>query len=315
MAIGEGKPRICGGTLARIDRHIEAVASILDVEPEPIEIYWHEPDPSSGRPAAYFDHAAIVSNHRSLLHELVHAVSIPTMGRSDKMFIEGIANAYEESSTELRFTIDFDISAALGTGSRGSGHFTRWLVETYGPEPFKALFDRPTPTTAEIRARIEDGYGMTLEELEAEFFESAPAWYSEIGTCDGLERFAWPDASDRFAYETVGDCEASNAFGFTGDSDYPYFMAVVLELPPELVGREFTAPVVLPDSTGNLAGIRPCSIGEGPPGEAIDPPFWIDGGLSEALLGNFQTTAYRLELPFAEDGEVVAVEIELWPEE
>jgi len=28
-----------------------------------------------------------------------------------------------------------------------------------------------------------------------------------------------------------------------------------------------------------------------------------------------KTTAHRLELPFTEDGEAVAVETELWPEE
>jgi len=311
VAIAEGKPRICGGTLGRIDRHIEAVANILDVEPEPIEIYWHERSPNSGRAAAYFDHAAIVTFHQTLLHELVHAVSIPTLGRSDKMFIEGIANAYEEGNTLLKSNEGFDVSAALGLGSRGSGHFTRWLLETYGADAFKALFDTPTPSTEEILERMESAYGMTFDELEAEFFATAPAWYPEIGTCDGLDRYAWPEDSDRFRYENVADCAAPNAFGHMGDEDEPYFMAFVLEVPPGLIGREFTAPIVLPDSTGNLGGLTPCSIGYGPPGDAeAETDIW-QSAVSPFLVGEFRTTAYRVELPFLADGEPVGVEIQL----
>jgi len=312
IAIAEGKPRICGGTLGRIDRHIEAVANILDVEPEPIEIYWYDHSPNSGLPAAYFDYAAIVTDHRSLLHELGHAVANPTIGRSDRMFVEGVAKAYQEGNRLLRHSQV--PTESIGKGEKGSGHFSRWLLEAHGPDAFKALFDTPTPSTAEILERMESAYGMTFDELEAEFFATAPAWYPEIGTCDGLDRYAWPEGSDRFRYEGVADCAAPNAFGFTGDEDEPYFMAFVLEVPPELIGQKFTAPTVLPDSTGNHGGIRPCSIGEGPPGELIDPPFWINGSLSPALIGDFQTTAYRVELPFLADDEPVGVEIKLWEE-
>lgn len=309
IAISEDNPhRICGGTLARIDRHIETLSEILDVEPEPIEIYWYERSPNSGRSAAYFDFAAIVTNDRALLHELGHAVTLPLLGRSDDFFVEGIANAFEESAPKLRYAKL--PSENLGQGQRGSGHFSRWLVDAYGPEAFKTLFDHPKPSTEELFARLEDTYEMPLEDLEAQYLATAPAWYPQLGTCDGLERIPWPQGSKTFRYDTTSDCNSPYAFGHIGDDDNPYFMAFALEIPPELDGQEYFAPVVLPDSTGNLGFLTPCDLGEGPPGEVTDPDLF-NGAVSPYIHTKFQDIAYRVELPFLEDGEHVAVEIEL----
>ncbi len=309
VAISEDNPhRICGGTLAKIDRHIETLSEILDVEPEPIEIYWYEKDPNSGRPAIYFDFAAIVTDDMSLLHELGHAVTLPVFGRSDTLFVEGIANAFDGRTSRLRY--NRLPSESLGQDVRGSGHFSRWLVETYGPEAFKMLFDRPEPSTEELFKRLEDAYGMPIEDLETEFKTTAPAWYPQLGTCDGLERIPWPQDSKTFRYDTTSDCNSPFAFGHTGDDDEPYFMAFVLEIPPEIVGSKFLAPVVLPDSTGNLGNLTPCNLGKGPPGETTDPELF-NSAVSPYLLGEFQNTPYLVELPFLEDGEHVAVQIEI----
>ncbi len=317
VAISEDNPhRICGGTLARIDRHVEAVSKILDVEPEPIEIYWYEEAPNTSSPSAYFAFAAIVATETSLLHELVHAITIPVLGASLYYSREDIANAYEVGPTLLKDTLVS--SENLGKEIHGSGHFSRWLIETRGPVPFRAFFGRSATSADDLRGHLEDAYGMSLEALEAEFFRTAPAWYSEVGACDGLERILWPEDENRFSYEALTDCDSPSAFGHTGNEGAPYTKAFVLELPEELVGRDFISP----ETPGWLT---PCDIGEGPPGEQLTPgengdveplfegPVYEGLGypLGTSFVNEFKRRLYRVEVPFSEDGEIASVALEL----
>ena len=92
---------------------------------------------------------------------------------------------------------------------------------------------------------------------------------------------------------------------------HPFVMSFVVEVPAELIGRKFVAPRVLPDSTGNLGLMFPCELGEGPPGEFVRHTNPRKMPVSPSLVSEFQTTAYRVELPYLEDGETVAVTIEV----
>lgn len=312
VAISEDNPhRICGGTLGSIDRHVEYVASRLDVEPAPIEVYWYEQAPETLETAAYFDFAAVVTVNDTLLHELVHAVAIPTIGTAQHFLTEDLAHAFEDDPTLLEDTRS--PSQGVQDDVRGSGHFSRWLLETRGEDRYKMLFDTPTPTIEGIRDRFRRAYGSELEELEADFFAEAPAWYPVVGLCDGLEEVHWDQEQGSLSFQTVADCSSASAFGHTGSEEAPYVEAFNLVVPQDFIGRDFAAV----DAVGWMI---PCTIGEGPTGETISPVEseavdHFDGSLGYDLqrpfVYRFKSTAYRVEIPFREDGEVVSLELSL----
>ncbi|PCC72552.1 hypothetical protein SAMN02745121_09213 [Nannocystis exedens] len=135
--------------LASMDRFVEFVAETLELDPPstPIHYVWvpralHSEDTWICPPNALgcFErdgpdgHGVVYSTELDLLHELVHAVEIPALGRSHPVFEEGMANylstAWSSAEVLPEFPAVFKAGVAPGRHPGGvlSMHFVGALL-------------------------------------------------------------------------------------------------------------------------------------------------------------------------------------------
>lgn len=323
IAPGFSQP-VCRGTLEEVDRHVAAVTSLLQIDPVARPTWYWFNDSAEGSLAPNGDFrmwcsrgvactaangTAMYSRHESIAHELVHAFVIPAWGRSDILFEEGAAYGLSRRQRSVNNVLtrhslldDFPPSEIAGGQGGAGGHFSRWLVDSFGPQSFRELFSPrlgTSSTAEEVFAAVEEVYGVPFAELEADYFATAPTIYPIPALCDGLVHIPWD--GDRWEMRLSTDCDAAHVFG-PRDGDATNYVAVTLEIPPEMEDVP-------------LAGWFP-SGGLGGQGELIpcieEPLFDTDPEVAKIThFSNGPTLVgargrYRLELPIDDSGEARA---------
>ncbi len=225
---------VCAGTAAEMERHVVFVADVLGVEPrEHIPLYMSADWPIEACKRAGVGGCATrdgvtFSSPTATYHELVHAVAcqirmvqVPALSEGlAETFIPSFSNAIDEPP---------DLRAALVADSREFGregyslaiHFVQWLIETRGGETFAELY-RISPAgysySAEtdregIIAAIETVYQTDFDDLEREFWETAPgyAWapYRMCADIPHVDR----DENGEWHYASIIDCDNEDTYG------------------------------------------------------------------------------------------------------
>jgi hypothetical protein len=314
---------VCQGTLDEIDRHVDVVADLLDIDTPPRSTwYWFNESATGARvdvdrcdwcencTSCYRGAGAVVSSVDAILHELVHSVVEPAWGGSDILFFEGVAiglDRIEEHGTVHTVLSDDDdeLPSNVADSHYGGGHFTRWLLDRYGPEKFRQLFGPPlseSSTKAEVFEFVEQVYGVPFLDLEAEYLASAPTIYPAPGLCDGLMDIPW--TGDRWELSVSADCEAAHVFGpldtdasEPADVPAPVAVAVTLEIPADLEGVDLAAWI----PSNQSANLFPCFDA---PLYGVDPAIASTVVLANPLVGAITPGRYRLELPAEASAEV-----------
>jgi hypothetical protein len=309
---------VCRGTLDELDRHVELLEQLLEIE-APARIRWdwvneHAEGSLDSEDrcewcndcnACYRGDDDIYGGLDSVLHEITHAMVIPSWGRSDVLFNEGIAEGLEGTHVVMPYWPSYrptDYASEFP-----APHFVRWLLERDGPAKLRELFAPRlggSSTKEEVFAAVEEVYGVSFEDLEAEYFATAAAVYPAPGLCDGLVHIPWN--GDRWELRTTADCDAPHVFGpFDVDAyeppEAPAPMAVVvtLDIPPALEGIFLTGW----SPSGEGARVVPCFD---EPLYDVDPEVAGSHGLHPATSTTLPPGRYRLTLPVYEPGDVYA---------
>src|SRR5690606_37131686 len=108
-------------------------------------------------------------------------------------------------------------SDVAGSGQHGGAHFSRWLIDRFGTAKFREMFDRlnKKSTKAEVFAAVEEVYGLPFEELEAEYYATAPMAYPLPGLCEGHQNIPWN--GDRWELDVSADCDEPHMIGPADD--------------------------------------------------------------------------------------------------
>jgi len=309
---------VCRGTLDEIDRHMEAVATLLDSDVQHrTAMFWYNRHVEgtladtqeicswcSRCGGCYSGNKTIHLTYRSLFHELAHAVVAPAWGSSDTLFEEGIAMGLDRirgtygSVPTIYPVLGYDTKPSDVAGSRkhGGAHFSRWLVDRFGPAPFREMFERlnQTSTKEQVFAAVEAVYGLPFEELEAEYFATAATVYPLPGLCEGHLNIPWD--GDRWELRLDTDCDAPHMFG---PSDLGHnFIVVTVDIPPEYEGM--TIASWTPSDASSV--VWPC-VEE--PLYDIDHEIVRINRISNNGPTNFRMGGrHRLEIPVLESGEI-----------
>jgi hypothetical protein len=306
---------ICRGTLEQIDRHVEMVAELLDIDVQRRTTFYWFNEHANGAFAGSNDScdwcgtscacersngAIIYGAAKVMFHELTHAVVAPAWGRSDVLFEEGIAYGFDGGHV-LRPRSERP-SETAGGSRHGGAHFSRWLVDRYGPAKLRAGFERLGPPTTntkeEVFAVVEDVYGLPFLDLEAEYFATAADIYPAPGLCDGLPHVPWQ--GDRWELRVTPDCDAPNVFG-PRDEDGAMVVAVTLDL-PALPPEELFAFDVIPEELHGM--LTPCI--EAPIHDDEDPEGFVSGPpAANPIVFPARPGRYRLDMPLPESGELL----------
>lgn len=312
---------ICRGSLDDIDRHVEATADFLEIDVEDrITLYWYNANARGALAESdeicnwcacksCYNHGAVHTRFDALHHELVHAVIAPAWGWSDGLFAEGIPGALDRIELWVGLPGHGDavtIYPALSSippsdyiDNHSDGHFVLWLIERFGLAAMREMFEprlRPSSSVDDVRAAFEDVYGMTFEDVEAEYYSSAPQVYPVRGLCDGLLEVPWSDGMI-WDMQVDADCDAPYVFGPNDDGQM--VVVAVVDVPPELVGTTLATW----NTADTLAHAWPCI--EAPIAELADYEH-----LGTPLIHNYSTTEFRMagrhriELPVADEGDV-----------
>lgn len=302
---------ICQGSLSEIDTHIEAVAGLLDIDvQERMKMFWYSENAAGAVVGneeiclwcsgcgGCFEGTAMHVNLLSLHHELVHAIVVPAWGRTDRLFEEGVAYGLDRGSQSVYSVMTNHAPMELvGSDHFGGGHFARWLIDRYGATKFSEMFEPRLnlgSTSDEVFAAVEDVYGMTFEELQSEYFDTAPTIHPMPGLCDGLLEVPWN--ADRWELDVDADCNAPHMFG-PNDAGSMFVVAVV-DIPAELNGQAVATWIPSNES----AVVWPC-LDE--PAYDADPELVQINYINNNGPTVFRSAGrHRIELPVQQSGPV-----------
>lgn len=208
---------LCQGNLDDMEGFIDSVEHTLGVEmPTPLEVYlWNEGEVpvhqgcsedarSCYRPRPH----RINSTFNFLYHELAHA-AVADLGNSTIFLSEGLASAMEP-----RISLFKGINPAVQWHQTKKearfygydGHFTRWLLDTYGPAPWRKLYEGRGS-----ERDFEKIYGISLSDASDQYLETSVWAFAQIYRRSlptlPTGEFGW--------YEEVEfDCSGSDALGY-----------------------------------------------------------------------------------------------------
>jgi hypothetical protein len=210
---------VCAGSAAAFEHHVEFLGEQLGLEPRSnIPVYLWE-----GRPelcAAKFGSCVlsggvVMATPGNIHHELNHAVACELRTGTSAVFTEGLAVMFDPTATMGIFGDDDHLPDMLKDwDSRyydNAGHFSRWLLERDGADTFAALYREAVGYESAI-ASLEDLYGSSLAELEAEYLASAPREWVPFRQCADIPHV---DRSDDGVWRYSGfmDCEDESTMG------------------------------------------------------------------------------------------------------
>ena len=206
---------LCRGDLDHLEQLVRTLEEQLDTSVEdPITVYlWGRADPD---PPAWCEEGllgcysrkrdAVFTGERSVDHELVHAV-IATFGKPAAIWDEGAA---ESLASDRTYRISSPPSEHLDTEDPSyltAGHFSRWVLDTYGLDSYRALLRHP----GSAREAFEATYGVRVEDVEDVYFEQSPQSYAAMHTCGYPEL---PQTGERRWEEELDiDCSLPDVYG------------------------------------------------------------------------------------------------------
>ena len=219
---------LCRGNLDRYEHVVTTLESALDTTlDQKVKVYiWDSrevDDPGwchdEGLGGCYSD-GKIFSEVHSVEHELVHAV-IDTFGSPSAFWSEGAAEALQVDRARAggsKPSTNVDKTLASTVSYASAGHFSRWLLETYGIELYRELLRSPK----DGREAFESVYGLSFTDAEAAYFDQAAHSYSAYISCEELP-LAQLDGQ-RWSESIEIDCAEPSTYG---DIDGLYSRRVV----------------------------------------------------------------------------------------
>lgn len=160
-------------------------------------------------------------------HELVHAWFGARKGRALPFLREGIAERMG-GDVQHREAPTLGISEFLLVDSvedepdfpshlyREAGHFVAWLLDTYGPEKFVALYIDTARgmTETEATAVFKNVLGLSLDEVLSAYEATAKEYYPSMGGAACSEGPVVPWQGDAATWQSDGTCAEGPLFGY-----------------------------------------------------------------------------------------------------
>ncbi len=193
---------LCKGSLSEYDGFIERVFGLLEVDIPPkyralVQIVDDAPCP---RDACYRREDRVYMENldslgvrpaETLRHELVHAVAYQAWGATVSFFAEGLAVALSQGaevvpSSEGPVAVhDMLGDSSLVLDYWAAGRFTRFLIDTRGLDRFKQVYTGAQTRSIEaVQGVIEEVYGESFADIEAEYLSGAPRCLFQLDVCD-----------------------------------------------------------------------------------------------------------------------------------
>lgn len=208
---------LCRGDLDHYELLISTLESQLGTTlDKQVDVYLWDPlawSPSPGwcsseTASGCYGQATIHSSLDSVDHELVHAVA-EGLGSPAPFWSEGAAEALQSDRTFFNNSLPLD-NVDLDTSTlsyQTAGHFSRWLLETYGQERYRELLR----SRGSARSAFAATYSMSLEDAQSLYVQEAPYSYDALVTCEHpeLERLD----PTRWAESIEVNCEAKHVRG------------------------------------------------------------------------------------------------------
>lgn len=209
---------VCAGTLADIDRHVEQVGDALGIEPTrriPIYMSFSVEDCDADCVRANGD---VIASPGSLPHELVHALTCEWDGRSDPLYEEGLAEAFDGSPSYAPDDSLDPLESFAGGGDQyayriTSEMFVRWLYEEFGPTPLEDAFRRTGVASGYMSFAnvFESAYRVPLSDAEARFLAERPLLFAPPwDQCTGSD-VQWQ--GDLWRVDATLDCDDGVTLG------------------------------------------------------------------------------------------------------
>lgn len=185
----------CGGSFSYLDAFVAALHDDMGLEwgGTPVRYYMLSPDelaelgfcPSEAR--CIYEHR-VYSDRALDLHELVHATRAEALGQplpGITYFEEGLAVLYDTETRTEATSLDVyeglesisDLNGYMSAGHYGvAGHFTRFLVDTYGMEDHAGFVEaqESVRTVADVEQTFEDVLGESLPSVVDEYRAEYP---------------------------------------------------------------------------------------------------------------------------------------------
>ncbi|MCA9684851.1 MAG: hypothetical protein KC457_21890 [Myxococcales bacterium] len=206
---------LCEGSAIEYERFAQYVAGQLGIEIQrriPVylldsnEGYCDKPSQSCVTPRG-----VVYSYETFIYHELTHGVACEIRTGAPAMLAEGLAVAYDHRSNKYP-GVPEDIAeihtSEFGMYYNDAGHFVRWLLETYGTEPFVEAY-RTVSYDGGVWAGLQEIYG---ENLEAEYEATTPAMWIQHRQCADMPVLP-PDAEGNWLFSTRFDCSDEATLG------------------------------------------------------------------------------------------------------
>jgi hypothetical protein len=210
---------VCAGTALEMERHAQFMAEQFDIDLRsgiPVHLIHgkleHCPDGAAG----CFSDGAIFGSPHSMHHELGHAVSCQLGNKVASILLEGFAVMFEPNpSTTIpaegrSLAEQFEVTWKDLSYSN-AGHFARWLFEREGAATF-AEYYRMASGPADTREALEEVYGRSLEELEAEYLETAPYSWVPFRQCTDIPHVEHDD-DGVWRHSAILDCDDESTMG------------------------------------------------------------------------------------------------------
>jgi hypothetical protein len=209
---------LCQGNLDHLERVVTTASTSLSTQiVKPVEVYvwdiwqWQEETQKwcSEEANGCFRDGVVYASEASLDHELIHAV-VETIADPPSFWDEGAAEALQSHRTIFGHSDPTVTLEREGTevDYLTAGHFSRWLLETYGDE----LYGKLLRAGGSAREAFESTYEMSIEQAQAQYLEAAPYSYGARVGCEAPEL---PQSDDVLGWaETIEvDCSHSDVYG------------------------------------------------------------------------------------------------------
>lgn len=181
---------LCRGDLEHYEQVIANTEQLLATTVnQAVEVYlWNHLESttspgwcSSSSANGCFEDGIVYADHSSIDHELVHAV-VATFAEPTRFWNEGAAEALQSAPTVFGSSAPVDnldlVAPQLSYST--AGHFSRWLLETYGLDRYRELLRAPGSS----REAFESTYGMSVEDAQEQYLAEAPHSYGALLSCD-----------------------------------------------------------------------------------------------------------------------------------
>jgi hypothetical protein len=217
---------LCAGMAVEFERHVGFVSSQFGIELRdhiPVYLFEHGPEQCrEGLSGCVLPDGAVFTRPHSIHHELGHSAACELRASARPVLAEGVAVMFDPNPETYRMGEDerfLELIEQPGSelSYANAGHFVRWLYERDGAEGLAELYARSGDSTSTIAA-IEELYGASLEQLESEYFASAPYQWSPFRQCADIPHVQRDD-DGVWRHSSIIDCESESTMGPYTSSD------------------------------------------------------------------------------------------------